>query len=376
MTEVPKLQFSDAEAGDLPMEARPVYGVPAAVTFLAPEAELDISDIVKIDENGRGHRPDGKFLSPVELASILAHRQDIRLGMMDLPVEAEPSERIIDGDVLTTAGEAALAGSAREEATDEGLEDAIRLRGLALYAQARRPKVEEGHVGRHRLEDSQAGRPDTISPEMWARFWARLDDEQRRMLVPSVSINEAEVAEPAESSEVVPVETETKRRLGMVAWLGAAPVWLGYKAHQVKEYFADPEKGRQRKIVAIVAGAAVLTSAALWAYWALRGPGLMHHPTPPEKPPGTGIGPIPGPGGGGVKPVHESLGYPGDTIWDETRSFASQYGVTLSERDKQDIVGDILKSNHQSWLRARHLPVGYQFTINQSEVNEILAARG
>jgi len=66
------------------------------------------------------------------------------------------------------------------------------------------------------------------------------------------------------------------------------------------------------------------------------------------------------------------LGHNGDSVWAETVNYANARGITLTNAQAHHVVGEILRSNHQSWESAHHLPVGYHFGINQHELDELL----
>jgi len=189
---------------------------------------------------------------------------------------------------------------------------------------------------------------------------------------------------PTEEFAPAPVPPqEKKRRFGKVAAaLAAVPAWLGYKRGKAqaeqKPRSKEAEQARRTRlgVATFLAGSIALGATILLLH--AHSPPAEHHPGPTKPPGPVVVTPPPSGGGGGtqpaVGPAKVSLSYPGASIWEGTVDFAHDHGVTLSEGQKQDIVGDILKSNNQTWSSARHLPTGFRFIINQYEVNEILNA--
>lgn len=66
------------------------------------------------------------------------------------------------------------------------------------------------------------------------------------------------------------------------------------------------------------------------------------------------------------------LGGNGDSIWAETVKAAEARGRHLTEAQKREVVGAVLKANGQTWESARHLPDGFKFQIKQSQLQQIL----
>src|SRR5687768_9445583 len=48
----------------------------------------EINDLVTVDDNGKGHRPDGKFLSNKHMEMIAEHQDQIRDGISERNGEA------------------------------------------------------------------------------------------------------------------------------------------------------------------------------------------------------------------------------------------------------------------------------------------------
>jgi hypothetical protein len=190
--------------------------------------------------------------------------------------------------------------------------------------------------------------------------------------------------------EAIYAAPEQKRglRAKVGAALAAVPAWLGYKTAKHKSRKTEPvqpqpkldqdaeQRRRTRLGLATFLVGAVALGATLLAFHD-HGPPAQHHPAKPPGP--VVVTPPPSTGGGGgapqvTKPVPLKLDYAGGSIWEATVDYADSHGVTLSESQKHDIVGDILASNGQTWGTARHLPVGFRFIISPYEANEILNA--
>lgn len=169
--------------------------------------------------------------------------------------------------------------------------------------------------------------------------------------------------------------------------------------HEVTGVFAESiNKNVRRNRVRVVGSAAIAAIAGgigaevAEHFWSGNGtgdqignskapetmPGLTDNsPKAPDagQTPGLTTPPLTAPGAEAlVAPRHMTLGHSGDSIWAETMHYAQEHGVKLDESQKQHIVSQILRSNGQTWASAHNLPVGYNFTINPHEMEEILKA--
>jgi|GEM_PF-3339265 len=162
----------------------------------------------------------------------------------------------------------------------------------------------------------------------------------------------------------------------------------GYIPHEVTGRYAEGVNGNVRRN-----RRRTLASAALGAVFGGVGAEIGHlagatsdhghsakapgsgNSTGPSKPGGGGTGGAntpPPPAEPHIKPVTLRLDERGEGIWAATDEYAQQHGIQLSEGEKQHIVGEILKSNGQTWESARDLPMNYKFTINEHELEELM----
>lgn len=413
-------QFIEPDANSEPPRVAPGQRDPA------PDA--DIEDLVRLNRRGRALRPDGNMLSWREKALVRDHQDMIRDGLGQLSVEraaraeeareerlriwvpkdrraanesaaGEPVEEVV-GERVEKPPTGPSVGPIRGEPPEEGLpaaggvaaaepepEPSEAPQGAVGAAEAERgaervvsldelmeepveptgPSEPGEYVGRHRLENSQLARPDNVSPELWARFWSTLSDNERRRYLPLV---------PGGMLMMPPAGAEARhfsqrRGIGRVAAVGAATGWV---SDRVYRHFGGPEHKGRRRVAAIAVGAVALAGAAVLTYLAVRHgtehypPGVTPHPTPSGSPtPGAPTHPS----GETMRPVSLSLTRARDTIWGQVVDYAKAQGVKLSEAQKMRIVGDVLKTNHLTWLQARHLPVGYKVTLSPSQLAEI-----
>ncbi len=174
-----------------------------------------------------------------------------------------------------------------------------------------------------------------------------------------------------------------------------------------KEYFADDEKGKRRKIIGSVAGVIAVGAAGYGAYkFGIVGGG-EHHTDTSTSGVGSGetthtpthTGEI---GGADQVPDHSgtpegttgssggedalldkerfsseasrtiTLGQEGDSIWNQSASFLEANGIDPSEENIARIKNALLEHYNISEVEATQLAVGREFTIPQEVLEDIL----
>lgn len=161
-------------------------------------------------------------------------------------------------------------------------------------------------------------------------------------------------------------------------------VMAANRVNATSEYFGDEEKGKRRKIIAGVVGAAA-AGALIYLEVSGHGVGFHHHSSDTQE----AATPKGGSNGGNnaqdLPPKHH-LPTPeapvptesaislksGDTVWGSVSQYAQQHGHQLTEQQTQSITGQVLKANHLTWASAHNVPVGYQVHFNQQQFDDWL----
>jgi|GEM_PF-5755952 len=137
-----------------------------------------------------------------------------------------------------------------------------------------------------------------------------------------------------------------------------------------------PEQSQRRRLAAAAVGGALLVAGAVKLYLESRGH-TVHSGSAPyygDTHPSNYIAS----GGHGAAPQGVELSLkPGvnDSMWRETVQYAHNHGVNLSEPDKNKIIPEIVRDNHQTMEGARHKLPGFRFTISPQRLHEIMRAR-
>jgi hypothetical protein len=164
-------------------------------------------------------------------------------------------------------------------------------------------------------------------------------------------------ASPAVESAHLTLKDRLLRRLSL------ASVYVKEGMGRFGDWLSDEEKGRRRGITAGVIGVAAVGGAMLAAKYGSDMFGHVAH----------GQGGSAGTGGHIGEAIRDNMTlHQGDTIWGDLSREASQHGHHLSEAQIHQLTGQTLEANGLTWEDARHLPVGFNFTI-PDEVREQLA---
>lgn len=333
----------------------------------------ELADIVKVDDNGMGHRNNGKFMSKENLSQIEAHQDQIRDGMEARAAGLKYRQHQKEMAIRTYGSQEYEARFANNPNVDP---DAwLRLQQSA---------PAKPYEGRHRADENM---PKDVTSEFWGtldddekQHWGTLDDNEKQNLRiykdAEKTANEQNTTAAVDVNEPItdPSPTGMKARLGrLMNKAGAKLQMLKMNAKEhltgAKEYYSDEEKGKRRKIITAVAGVVAVGGAVTLAILEARGQGMgltAHHAAYNGH-----DSQLPFPNGQPDVVSNLSLEH-GSTAWGKVGEYAQQHGHTLTQLQEQFITNKVLQANGLDWTTARSLPDGFSLQMNNRLFEEWL----
>ena len=336
----------------------PINAEVEAAMQAAQQPEQAIGDIVNVDANERGHRPDGKFLSDYEMTAIAAHQDQIREGLPALAKDRASDLVDIDGNNRAHRSNGQFLSN-----------------NELVQIDAHRDQIREGIAARKL--DSDESTPASEEDKSDAEL-ARELAEERRLLKEALEASKARtskdpelaaIEEPVEDASAQGLRSRVKRIFDSVSKrLGIIQANIYNTVQQKSQEQAEEGWTTRRKLMGYAIGATVAAGAVVLAYKGLSG----HHGAESAVPTPTGTG---GSGAGHEAAKHVVSLHQGQNPWTVSEHQLKLHGIhNPTDAQIQAYDEKLLKLNDITPAGAHELPVGFHIqTLNEHQIQEALS---